>query len=90
MAKIVSLCIITFLLFLTFSGNVLARPEPQFSDIAPVEIHGKGDEVENASGEGEDEWLMRRTLEAHLDYTYDPTRQQSPEPPPPRQHVQHP
>ncbi|KAL1544330.1 hypothetical protein AAHA92_21198 [Salvia divinorum] len=70
MAKIVSLFIITFLLFLTFSGHVLARPEPQFSDVAPVEINSKGDEVEKAGGEGEDELLMRSTHEAHIDYIY--------------------
>ncbi|KAG6436296.1 hypothetical protein SASPL_101190 [Salvia splendens] len=70
MAKIVSLFIITFLLFLTFSGHILARPEPQFADVTPVEIHSKGDEVEKAGGEAEDELLMRSTLEAHIDYIY--------------------
>ncbi|KAG6414948.1 hypothetical protein SASPL_122327 [Salvia splendens] len=70
MAKNLSLCILIFLLFLTFSDNLLARPEPTFSDVIPVEIHGKGYGVEKANGEGEDEWLMRSTLEAHVDYIY--------------------
>ncbi|KAG6432980.1 hypothetical protein SASPL_104581 [Salvia splendens] len=68
MAKIVSLFIITFL---TFSGHMLARPEPQFADVTPIEIHCKGDDqVEKAGGEAEDELLMRGTLEAHIDYIY--------------------
>ncbi|KAG6417454.1 hypothetical protein SASPL_119614 [Salvia splendens] len=70
MAKNLSLCITIFLLFLTFSDNLLARPESTFSDVTPVEIHGKGYGVERARGEGEDEWLMRSTLEAHIDYIY--------------------
>ncbi|KAL1557876.1 hypothetical protein AAHA92_08411 [Salvia divinorum] len=71
MGKNLSLCIMIFLIFLTFSDNLLARPEPMFSDVTPdVEIRGKGYEVERASGEGEDEFLMRSTLEAHIDYIY--------------------
>ncbi|KAH6813456.1 hypothetical protein C2S51_022474 [Perilla frutescens var. frutescens] len=75
MAKIIYLCIITLFLFLTFSGDVIARPDPNFSDVTPVEIHSKGGVDEGncgggGEGEGEDECLMRRTLEAHLDYIY--------------------
>ncbi|KAH6767044.1 hypothetical protein C2S52_018027 [Perilla frutescens var. hirtella] len=72
MAKIIYLCIITLFLFLTLSGDVIARPEPNFSGVTPVEIHSKGgvDEENCGGGEGEEECLRRRTLEAHLDYIY--------------------
>ncbi|KAG8364186.1 hypothetical protein BUALT_Bualt19G0100800 [Buddleja alternifolia] len=74
MAKITSLCmLITFLLLLTLS-DVLGRPEPTFHGSTPVETRFKDNEVyvgeESCDGIGEDECLMRRTLQAHIDYIY--------------------
>ncbi|KAI3448194.1 hypothetical protein Pfo_004859 [Paulownia fortunei] len=76
MAKITSLCIITLLLFLT-SSHVLARRDPTFHDVTPMETHAGDNEVQkvgvdedSCGGVGEDDCMMRRTLEAHLDYIY--------------------
>ncbi|KAL8540476.1 hypothetical protein ACS0TY_001927 [Phlomoides rotata] len=65
-AKIASLCILTLLLFLAVSDHVVAGRGPTFS--APVKKLDLVDEDE--CGGEEDECMMRRTLEAHLDYIY--------------------
>ncbi|XP_022896919.1 phytosulfokines-like [Olea europaea var. sylvestris] len=75
MSKVIALCVIT-LLFLTLS-HTCARPEPTFHDITPMETHKEDHEEhmtdmdqKSCDGIGEDECMMRRTLEAHLDYIY--------------------
>lgn len=78
MSKVSTLCIVSLLLFLTLSYAV-ARPVATFQDVTPMETHHghrvndhveKVDKEESCEGLGEDECLMRRTLEAHLDYIY--------------------
>ncbi|KAI5661201.1 hypothetical protein M9H77_20524 [Catharanthus roseus] len=78
MSKVISLCMISLLLLLTLSNNSVAgRPVPAFHDVTPMEtLHveknevAKGDTEEGCEGLGEDECMMRRTLQAHLDYIY--------------------
>ncbi|KAL3515378.1 hypothetical protein ACH5RR_022280 [Cinchona calisaya] len=80
MSKISTLCIISLLLFLTLSYSVIARPVATFHDITPMETHHdlnvnnnnveKVDKEESCEGLGEDECMMRRTLQAQLDYIY--------------------
>ncbi|KAK9287061.1 hypothetical protein L1049_015470 [Liquidambar formosana] len=80
-SKVSTLCMVT--LVLLFALTHAGRPEPAFSNVAPVKTqHGdvegaKNVEVEeNCEGPGEEECLMRRTLAAHLDYIY--TQKQKP------------
>ncbi|KAK9060324.1 hypothetical protein SSX86_021030 [Deinandra increscens subsp. villosa] len=71
--RITILCMLAILLLSMLSCTV-ARPVPMFKDVTPVKTHHTEDEVaktiENCSGPGEEECLMRRTLAAHLDYIY--------------------
>ncbi|KAM0061985.1 putative phytosulfokine [Helianthus debilis subsp. tardiflorus] len=73
--RITTLCMLAILLLSMISFTV-ARPIPTFKDVTPVEtLHteeevAKANAVENCSGPGEEECLMRRTLAAHLDYIY--------------------
>ncbi|KAI3445871.1 hypothetical protein Pfo_002536 [Paulownia fortunei] len=76
MGNATTLCMTTLLLLLAFS-HVLARREPAFHDVTPMETHRRDNEVQkvvidrdSCVGLEEDECLMRRTLEAHLDYIY--------------------
>ncbi|PIN07629.1 hypothetical protein CDL12_19797 [Handroanthus impetiginosus] len=71
-----TLCITTLLLLLVFS-DVLARPGPAFHDVTPMETLRRDNEVQKVGtdgdgciGLGEDECMMRRTVEARLDYIY--------------------
>ncbi|XP_022845433.1 phytosulfokines-like [Olea europaea var. sylvestris] len=75
MSNVTTLCIIT-LLFLT-SSHTRARPEPTFRGVTSMETHRRDNEEhmvdvdqKSCDGIGEDECMMRRTLEAHLDYIY--------------------
>ncbi|KAK4401778.1 UNVERIFIED_CONTAM: phytosulfokine [Sesamum calycinum] len=74
----------TLLLLLAFShvlarpGPGPARPGPAFHDVTPMETqradHNEAQKVvmdrDKCVGLGEDECMMRRTLEAQLDYIY--------------------
>ncbi|KAG8368510.1 hypothetical protein BUALT_Bualt15G0053200 [Buddleja alternifolia] len=82
MAKMATLCMTTILLFLSLS-HVIARREPAFHDVTPMETHRGDNEVQkedvnqdSCDGMGEDECMMRKTLEAHLDYIYTQKRKQ--------------
>nr|GMD87650.1 phytosulfokines-like [Ipomoea batatas] len=74
MSKVTSFCMIAFLVLLLAASQVVSRPVPAatFSDVTPVETnHGDKMAVEGScGGEGEEECLMRRTMEAHIDYIY--------------------
>ncbi|CAN4107817.1 unnamed protein product [Withania somnifera] len=71
MAKLCTVCMIAFLLLLTLtcaaSRPMKSTPPMEHSkDKTATEV-----EVEDKwEGVGEEECLMRRTLEAHLDYIY--------------------
>ncbi|GFP99412.1 phytosulfokines 3 [Phtheirospermum japonicum] len=76
MGKLNSLTTITLLLFLTLV-HVLARPTSMFHDANSLETHSKDHELQKVEidenrcgGVEEDECMMRRTLQAHLDYIY--------------------
>ncbi|KAJ0744068.1 putative phytosulfokine [Helianthus annuus] len=70
--RITTLCMIAFLLFSVLSYTI-ARPIPTSNTVTPIETHRtaeKVEAVENCTGVGEEECLMRRTRAAHLDYIY--------------------
>ncbi|CAN4112078.1 unnamed protein product [Withania somnifera] len=75
MSNICTVCMIAFLLFLTLTCAASRPMGTPYHDVTPME-HSKDKtsrnvEVEDrCEGLGEDECLMRRTLEAHLDYIY--------------------
>ncbi|KAH6789902.1 hypothetical protein C2S51_004908 [Perilla frutescens var. frutescens] len=78
------LCITTLILLLT-SSRVLARPGPAFHDVTPIEnqrtIDQEGQKVadeEKCVGLGDDECLMKRTIEAQLDYIYTQNKNNKP------------
>ncbi|KAL6517520.1 hypothetical protein OROMI_033221 [Orobanche minor] len=80
MAKAAMLCIATLLLLPSFS-HVLARRHPAFHDVTPMDTHREDNEVpkgamDRDSGLGEDECLMRKHLEAQLDYIYTQEKKQ--------------
>ncbi|XP_019165796.1 PREDICTED: phytosulfokines-like [Ipomoea nil] len=77
MSKVTSFCMIAFLVLLLAASQVVSRPVPAtFSDVTPVDTnHGdkmavRGGAEGNCGGEGEEECLMRKTMEAHIDYIY--------------------
>ncbi|KAF6150545.1 hypothetical protein GIB67_030346 [Kingdonia uniflora] len=68
-------CLILIALLLVFSQTFAARPEPtlpkeSLSDTKHAEVDNKAETVESCEGLGEDDCLMRRTLNAHIDYIY--------------------
>ncbi|KAK3413996.1 hypothetical protein EUGRSUZ_I02494 [Eucalyptus grandis] len=77
---VISFFLLTLLLFSDVSRA--ARPAPVGADLARTRPEGVDGEVEKVEvergceGIGEEECLMRRTLEAHLDYIY--TQKQKP------------
>ncbi|EYU37556.1 hypothetical protein ABFS82_02G046300 [Erythranthe guttata] len=76
---------ITIMFLLVAFPCVLARPDPTFHDVTPMETRHGENEVQKVDavdrdrcvGLGEDECLMRRTLDAHIDYIYTHKRKQS-------------
>ncbi|KAL3651721.1 hypothetical protein CASFOL_004723 [Castilleja foliolosa] len=69
MAKLNSLTIVTFLLFLTLV-HVYARPTPTtFHHATPMETSSTKAETDE-NGCVEDECMMRRSLQAQIDYIY--------------------
>ncbi|XP_057788100.1 phytosulfokines-like isoform X2 [Salvia miltiorrhiza] len=62
------------LLLLLLAVDVLGRPGPAFHDVTPIENHhAEGQAAEdrdNCVGLREDECMMKRTVEAQLDYIY--------------------
>ncbi|KAD6795343.1 hypothetical protein E3N88_06239 [Mikania micrantha] len=65
------------ILLLSMLSCTIGRPISTFNDVTPVAVHDtaaeevtKANDVENCTGSGEEECLMRRTLAAHLDYIY--------------------
>ncbi|KAL8541627.1 hypothetical protein ACS0TY_002770 [Phlomoides rotata] len=77
-----TLCLTTLLLLLAFS-HVLARVGPAFHDVTPMENPRAEKEGQKAAvdrdscvGLREDECMMRKTIEAHLDYMYAQKQQQ--------------
>ncbi|KAM7474771.1 hypothetical protein LguiB_022014 [Lonicera macranthoides] len=81
MGKVTPLCMIAFLLLSSLTYASATRPGP-FHDITPVKIQHMVDKVpkvdveENCTGIEEQDCLMRRTLQAHIDYIY--TQKQQP------------
>nr|XP_009802460.1 PREDICTED: phytosulfokines-like [Nicotiana sylvestris] len=75
MAKLSTFCMISFLLLLTLTCASSRPMSTPYHDVTPME-HSKDKatakvEVDDrCEGLGEEECLMRRTLEAHLDYIY--------------------
>ncbi|KAL7082568.1 hypothetical protein ACP275_14G107300 [Erythranthe tilingii] len=70
MAKIISLFItITLFLFLALSV-VVARPFRDATPLNEAQSFGVDEEYNSCVGVGEDECMMRRTLQANLDYIY--------------------
>ncbi|KAF7830525.1 Phytosulfokines 3 [Senna tora] len=74
MAKLFTICIFTLLL-LSFGLIHASRPHVAFSSLHELNQDGVGTKAElgdeNCEGVKEkDECLMRRTLEAHVDYIY--------------------
>ncbi|KAL8242463.1 hypothetical protein R6Q59_012765 [Mikania micrantha] len=73
--RITTLCMLAFLLLSTLSFAI-ARPMPAFKDVTPAKTHlaeeevAKENTVESCSGPDEEECLMRRMDDAHLDYIY--------------------
>ncbi|VFQ72058.1 unnamed protein product [Cuscuta campestris] len=80
MSKVTSFCTLVFFLLLLAASHGVSRPVRTYSEITPMETNHGDDKwkVEgNCKGEGEEECLMRRTLEAHLDYIYTQKEKQS-------------
>ncbi|KAM7482401.1 hypothetical protein LguiB_006984 [Lonicera macranthoides] len=71
MSRLSTLCIISLLLISVLS-YAAARPQPAFLDVTPMEIRPtlKDNDVEENCSRDQEECLMRRTLEAHIDYIY--------------------
>ncbi|PHT98247.1 hypothetical protein BC332_32839 [Capsicum chinense] len=75
MAKLCTFYMIAFLLLLMLTCATSRPMSTPYHDVTPME-HSKDkavrkDELEDrCEGVGEEECLMRRTLEAHLDYIY--------------------
>ncbi|KAI6701514.1 hypothetical protein NL676_015838 [Syzygium grande] len=70
---VIALSLLTLLLISDVSRA--ARPAPAGGDASetrPEGVDGEAEkvEVDQCEGVGEEECLMRRTLEAHLDYIY--------------------
>ncbi|XP_047953763.1 phytosulfokines 3-like [Salvia hispanica] len=78
MAKTTTICTLTTLLFLLllFSSHATARPGPAFHDVTPIENHHSDQDGEkeadrdNCVGLKDDECMMKRMVEAQLDYIY--------------------
>ncbi|XP_021893542.1 phytosulfokines 3-like [Carica papaya] len=71
-SKVSTTSTVVFLLLIFFVLTHAARPDSGFSSVTkPIEVSNKdNDAEENCDGIGEDECLLRRTLEAHTDYIY--------------------
>ncbi|CAH9091147.1 unnamed protein product [Cuscuta epithymum] len=76
MSKLTSFSIVAFLL-LQGMFQAVSRPVRAFTGVTPVASNrvdemdiNRGMEGNSCGGEGEEDCLMRRTLEAHLDYIY--------------------
>ncbi|TMX04974.1 hypothetical protein EJD97_003759 [Solanum chilense] len=76
MAKLNTFCMIAFLLFLALTCASSRPVRAPYHDVTPMEhtkdkAAMKEDVEDRCEGPGgEEECLMRRTLEAHLDYIY--------------------
>ncbi|KAL1534487.1 phytosulfokines 3-like [Salvia divinorum] len=78
MAKTTTLCTLTtlILLLLLLSSHAIARPGPAFHDVTPIENHHADEDMEkeadrdNCVGLKDDECMMKRMVEAQLDYIY--------------------
>ncbi|KAL8027591.1 hypothetical protein ABFX02_14G105300 [Erythranthe guttata] len=69
MAKIISLFLTTFFLFLALSV-VVARPFYDVTPLSEAQSYGIDEGYNSCVGVGDDECMMRRTLQANLDYIY--------------------
>ncbi|XP_057972870.1 phytosulfokines 3-like [Malania oleifera] len=81
MSKLTTLFLVALLLCFTFSYGVAARPDPSLpsgsghqadTQLAAGEAEAAEhvEVEESCEGDGEEECLHRRNLEAHLDYIY--------------------